>query len=90
MTYLLDTNACISYLRQPAPSKIATKLASLQPADVALCAVVSSIAGSDSHVADRAVRVAEVAAPQGPCCRYGQLRASQLAFPSVHGNLAPR
>src|SRR5205823_1676640 len=38
--YLLDTNTCISYLRQGSGSPVATKLAATSPGDVALCSVV--------------------------------------------------
>lgn len=39
MTYLLDTNACIRYLRDPA-SRVRRELAARPPADIRLCSVV--------------------------------------------------
>lgn len=39
MIYLLDTNACIAYLRAPL-SSVGRKLVQQQPDDIALCAVV--------------------------------------------------
>lgn len=40
MTHLLDTNTCVVYLRQPASSPVATKLAAATPGSVVLCSVV--------------------------------------------------
>lgn len=40
MRYLLDTNTCISYLRQGAASPVTNHLAGVQPGDVVLCSVV--------------------------------------------------
>jgi tRNA(fMet)-specific endonuclease VapC len=39
--YLLDTNACISYLNNPA-SKIRVRLGLLKPSDIVLCSVVEA------------------------------------------------
>ena len=39
MTYLLDTNAWIAYLRQNNP-KLVRKVSQLNPTDIALCSVV--------------------------------------------------
>ena len=39
MIYLLDTNACIRYFRDPA-SRVRRELASRSPADIRLCSVV--------------------------------------------------
>jgi tRNA(fMet)-specific endonuclease VapC len=41
MTYLLDTNVCIEYLRRPG-SVIARQLTSLSPEDIRLCDVVKA------------------------------------------------
>ena len=41
MIYLLDSNACIAYLRTPL-SAVGRRLVRQQPADIALCAVVKS------------------------------------------------
>ncbi len=42
MTYLLDTNACINFLRQPATSSIAQRLKTLAYTDVVLSVIVRS------------------------------------------------
>ena len=42
MTYLLDTNTCVSYLRQGAASPVAARLAGVKPGEVVLCSVVVS------------------------------------------------
>jgi tRNA(fMet)-specific endonuclease VapC len=39
MTYLLDTNTCIRYFRDPA-SRVRRELATRSPADIRLCSVV--------------------------------------------------
>jgi tRNA(fMet)-specific endonuclease VapC len=41
MIYLLDTNACIAYLRTPL-SALGRRITQQQPGDIALCAVVKS------------------------------------------------
>lgn len=41
MKYLLDTNACISYLNNP-DSPIRAKLMTLKPSDVVLCSIVEA------------------------------------------------
>ena len=41
MKYLLDTNACISYLNNPA-SKVRVQLGLLKPSDIVLCSVVEA------------------------------------------------
>ena len=41
MIYLLDTNACITYLNAPA-SGVADRLQTLDPSDVAVCSVVKA------------------------------------------------
>jgi len=41
MNYLLDTNACVAYLRAPS-SPIRSRLAALSAGDIALCAVVKA------------------------------------------------
>ncbi len=41
MIYLLDTNACIAYLRTPL-STVGRRLAQQQPGDIVLCAVVKA------------------------------------------------
>ena len=40
MTHLLDTNACVEFLRQGFNSKIAAKLVSAAPGSIMLCTVV--------------------------------------------------
>ncbi|MBL8795054.1 MAG: type II toxin-antitoxin system VapC family toxin [Planctomycetia bacterium] len=40
MTHLLDTNTCVEFLRRPANSSIAVKLANAPPGSVVLCSVV--------------------------------------------------
>ena len=40
MTWLLDTNACVNYLRSGSGSRIAEHLAEKNAADVVLCSVV--------------------------------------------------
>lgn len=41
MTYLLDTNTCITYFRKP-NSRVRRELAARTPADIRLCSVVMS------------------------------------------------
>ena len=41
MIYLLDTNACITYLNVPA-SRVADRLQALDPSEVAVCSVVKA------------------------------------------------
>lgn len=40
MTHLFDTNTCVEFLRKPAGSSIAVKLANAPPGSVVLCSVV--------------------------------------------------
>ena len=40
MTYLLDTNACITHLRSKGKSKLSQRLRSISSADVTICSVV--------------------------------------------------
>jgi tRNA(fMet)-specific endonuclease VapC len=40
VTWLLDTNACIEYLRAGSGSRIAERLARAEPEDVVLCSIV--------------------------------------------------
>jgi tRNA(fMet)-specific endonuclease VapC len=40
VTYLLDTNTCVQFLRHGAASPVAARLAALAPGEVVLCAVV--------------------------------------------------
>jgi tRNA(fMet)-specific endonuclease VapC len=42
LIYLLDTNACVSYLKSSSRSPIAAKLATLDQTDVVLCSVVKA------------------------------------------------
>jgi tRNA(fMet)-specific endonuclease VapC len=40
VTYLLDTNTCVQFLRHGAGSPVAARLAAVNPSDVVLCSVV--------------------------------------------------
>jgi tRNA(fMet)-specific endonuclease VapC len=40
VTYLLDTNTCVKFLRHGAGSRVGVRLAAAAPADVVLCSVV--------------------------------------------------
>src|SRR5207244_2790660 len=40
LTYLLDTNACITHLRSKGKSKLSQRLRSISSADVTICSVV--------------------------------------------------
>ena len=42
MTYLLDTNACISHLKHPGTSKVTQRMAAQPPGEVVLCSVVKA------------------------------------------------
>jgi tRNA(fMet)-specific endonuclease VapC len=42
LTYLLDTNACISHLRSNGKSAISTRLLQCMPNDVVLCSIVKA------------------------------------------------
>ena len=42
MTYLLDTNVCVNYLRSPGQSSITRKLLSCRPGEVVLCSVAKA------------------------------------------------
>lgn len=42
MTYLLDTNACVHWLRSPTTSPVAQRIAEAKPGDVVTCSVVKA------------------------------------------------
>ena len=42
MTYLLDTNICVSYLRGQSTGKIAARLSAARQGDIVLCSVVAA------------------------------------------------
>ena len=42
MSYLLDTNACVSHLRSPGKSYVTAKLLGCRPREVSLCSVVKA------------------------------------------------
>jgi tRNA(fMet)-specific endonuclease VapC len=41
VTYLLDTNICVQFLRHGTTSSVAVRLATMAPGDVVLCSVVA-------------------------------------------------
>ncbi len=42
MSYLLDTNACITHLKSPPSSRITRKITEVEPQSVLLCSVVKA------------------------------------------------
>jgi tRNA(fMet)-specific endonuclease VapC len=87
VTWLLDTNACVDYLRSASGSKIAERLAEKSPGDIVMCSVVRAelLFGAllSSRVAENLAKVRQflsqfVSLPFDDAAAeaYGQIRAN--------------
>jgi tRNA(fMet)-specific endonuclease VapC len=56
MTHLLDTNACINYMRSSGQGPIATRLRQMDSSDVAVCAVTRAELYTGAHRSQQNVK----------------------------------
>ncbi len=90
MTYLLDTNACVAYLRT-LNSPIRRRLATLSAADISLCAVVKAeLVYGAQRSADPTRSLTELAAFFAPYVSFPFDDAAAMIAGRIRADLAAR